>query len=92
MLGWGVGNAGPGLEEVAMSREPSTRLRRRPRQGASAHGPSVCPLCGTLVPPEMLELHAWAEDWVLETIREKNPSWVEPDGACQKCVEYYQKL
>ncbi len=73
-----------------MSREPSTRLRRRPGQGA--HGPWLCPLCGTLVPPELLELHAWAEDWVLETIREKNPSWVESDGACQKCVEYYQKL
>ncbi len=75
-----------------MSSEPKTRLRRRPGKSVGAHGPSLCPLCGTLVPPDLLELHAWAEDWVLETIREKNPSWVDSDGACEKCVEYYQKL
>jgi len=29
---------------------------------------------------------------VMELIKKKNPDWVESDGACAKCISYYEKL
>ena len=28
----------------------------------------------------------------LTTIRNSNPEWVESDGACAKCLDYYSQL
>ena len=33
-----------------------------------------------------------AERWLLDLIRRENPLWVERDGACPKCIEYYRDL
>lgn len=51
-----------------------------------------CPICGSQLAPESAALHVMAERWVIEQIREDHPEWVESDGACPKCLEFYSKL
>ena len=57
----------------------------------------ACPLCGDLVPAEDLRAHLRTDDdeirnYVLSLIRTNHPQWVESDGTCAKCVEYYRRL
>lgn len=33
-----------------------------------------------------------AYKYVMERIKNEHPDWVEKDGACPQCVEYYKKL
>lgn len=47
-----------------------------------------CKLCGN----EVDSLHHEAEQIVLKMIQRMNPSWVESDGGCQKCIEHYESL
>lgn len=49
---------------------------------------STCQLCGE--PAE--SLHQVAEQFVIDTIKKNNPQWVETDGSCAKCVEYYRNF
>ncbi len=48
----------------------------------------ICKLCNN----EVDSLTPFVEQWLLETIKDKNPHWVENDGACMKCVDYYKSL
>ena len=32
------------------------------------------------------------EHLIIEMIKKSNAEWVEPDGACPKCIEYYKGL
>jgi len=47
-----------------------------------------CKLCDEDVP----SLDEKIEDLVLDMIKRSNPDWVEADGACEKCISYYEKL
>lgn len=47
-----------------------------------------CQLCEN----EVTELQTIAEDYVLDLIEAEHPEWVESDGACIKCIEYYYAL
>lgn len=49
---------------------------------------AICALCGEDV--ESVS-HA-AEKWLIEAIKEDHPDWVEDDGSCRKCIEYYKSL
>lgn len=51
-----------------------------------------CPLCGQRVPKESYFVHATAERWVLEKIQAAHPEWVEQDGGCRPCYDYYKQL
>ena len=31
------------------------------------------------------------EKHIIEAIKAENPDWVEKDGFCKKCIEYYRK-
>ena len=53
---------------------------------------AVCPICGDSVPPEVADLHALCEQWTIDQIKKDHPEWVEADGLCPKCLEYYLKL
>lgn len=33
-----------------------------------------------------------AEQWLIDKIRADHPDWIANDGACPKCIEYYEKL
>ena len=48
----------------------------------------TCKLCEN----EVESIAYVAEKWLIEIIKEKNPQWVAPDGACQKCIDYYKGL
>ena len=50
--------------------------------------PKKCTLCGE----EAEDLYTIAEKYVLDLIESEHPEWVESDGACRKCVEYYNAL
>lgn len=47
-----------------------------------------CNLCGN----EVEKLESIAEDYLLDLIETEHPEWVESDGACIKCIEYYYTL
>lgn len=48
-----------------------------------------CQVCGDEVHEELLGLHEEAERWWLRRIRREDPEWVEEDGSCPRCLEYY---
>jgi hypothetical protein len=48
----------------------------------------TCKMCNE----EVDSLSRVAERWVLDFIKEQHPEWVQEDGVCPKCVEYYDSL
>ena len=47
-----------------------------------------CTVCGK----ETEDLYRIAEQYLLDVIKAEHPDWVEENGACKKCVEYYHAL
>lgn len=49
---------------------------------------AICPLCkmSTLDPRHEIE------HFVMQSIMESHPEWVDEDGCCEKCIEYYESL
>ena len=47
-----------------------------------------CPLCNC----ETDDLNNIVEYELLQMIKRDHPEWVESDGSCQKCAEYYDSL
>lgn len=37
-----------------------------------------------------MDLHVKAEKQLIDFIKKDYPHWVESDGACPKCVDYYR--
>ena len=48
----------------------------------------LCPLCGQ----PTSQLHRVVEQYVISVIRRENPDWIEADGSCPACIEYYNNL
>jgi len=48
----------------------------------------LCKLCGQ----ESDSICEFTEQWILKIIILEHPEWVEEDGACPKCTEYYESL
>ncbi len=56
-----------------------------------------CPLCEVAVTADELRAHVKRDSeeirqYVLSVIRTNHPKWVESDGSCEKCWEYYENL
>ena len=56
-----------------------------------------CPLCGEGLAADELQAHVQTDSeeirrYVLSVIRTSHPEWVESDGSCAKCWEYYRNL
>ncbi|MBI4042133.1 MAG: hypothetical protein HY391_01525 [Deltaproteobacteria bacterium] len=49
----------------------------------------ICPICQKEV--RFVELHAKAERQILEIIRRDHPEWIEKNGLCPPCLEYYRQ-
>lgn len=49
---------------------------------------AICKLCGQ----DTDSIAHLAEQTLIEFIKKKNPGWVESDGACEKCIAYYNEL
>ncbi len=47
-----------------------------------------CALCGK----EVDSVTHIAEHWLINNIKEDHPEWVEKDGSCKKCIDYYKSL
>ena len=47
-----------------------------------------CKICHT----ETDNLYFELEGMVINMIRKENPNWIESDGGCKRCVEYYKNL
>jgi hypothetical protein len=60
-------------------------------------GQSKCPLCGESIPSSEMRSHVEKDtrelrESAVNLIRRNHPQWVEEDGACSKCWEYYEAL
>lgn len=52
--------------------------------------PYLCPLCGRSMPRELILFLDHTRSHIIDKIKEQNPEWVEADGACKPCTEYYE--
>ena len=56
-----------------------------------------CPLCGENVKAGEIRAHAVLDDerfregLVIARIKQDHPEWVEADGACGQCLEFYRQ-
>ncbi|HAJ56758.1 MAG TPA: hypothetical protein DCL35_03185 [Candidatus Omnitrophica bacterium] len=50
-----------------------------------------CPICKKSVEEDVSKICQDAEDWIIKAIRRSHPDWVEKNGTCSKCVDYYKK-
>jgi serine protease AprX len=50
----------------------------------------ICPLCHDRVDKLLYRYHLGNERQVMDRIKTHNPEWTENDGACGRCVDYYQ--
>lgn len=49
-----------------------------------------CPLCNKNVPRDLMVFLQHTDSHIIAAIQKQNPSWVEKDGSCQKCAEFYR--
>lgn len=52
----------------------------------------VCPLCKQEKSPTVVNTCISAYQYVIKRIKDDHPDWIEKDGACPKCLEYYSNL
>ena len=51
-----------------------------------------CPVCKKEMDEKSADICGMAYSYVIKRIKDDHPGWVEKDGACPKCLEYYKKL
>lgn len=52
----------------------------------------LCPICKKQKEDLIVNICTDAYKFVIKRIKEGHPDWIEEDGACPKCIEYYKKL
>ena len=50
----------------------------------------ICPTCGQRMQRELTIIIPHTEEHIMDVITKKHPNWVEADGICKKCYEYYK--
>ena len=50
----------------------------------------LCTACGVKVNADMMVYREHVNKHVIDLIKNDHPGWVEQDGICKKCVEYYE--
>lgn len=51
----------------------------------------ACSVCGSKVERDLLVYMEHTEAHIVGEIKKKHPEWVEKDGVCKRCLEYYRK-
>ena len=51
----------------------------------------VCPTCKQRMPRELQIVISHTDQHIVEIIKKQHPDWVEQDGICRKCYDYYKK-
>ena len=52
----------------------------------------LCPVCRKEKEASLVDTCMEAYKFVIDKIKNDHPEWVEKDGACPKCIEYYEKI
>ena len=50
-----------------------------------------CSVCSESIDGDLLVYVDHTEQHIMDEIKLNHPDWVENDGICQKCVDYYKK-
>lgn len=50
----------------------------------------TCSLCREKIEGDLIQLQGHTDKHIVDLIKHDHPEWVEGDGVCQKCVEYYR--
>jgi hypothetical protein len=50
-----------------------------------------CSICGDKIDGDLKLFVDHTETHVVDAIKERHPDWVEKDGVCLKCLDYYKK-
>ena len=51
----------------------------------------TCPICQDSIKDELAAYIQHTEGHIVEVIKAKHPDWIEGDGLCQKCLDYYRR-
>lgn len=49
-----------------------------------------CPVCQETMSRDLARFLSHADQHILDEVKKRHPDWVEADGLCQKCVDYYK--
>ncbi len=50
----------------------------------------ICPTCNENMSRDLDIVIPHTEEHIIDAIKKKHPNWVESDGICKKCYEYYK--
>ena len=51
----------------------------------------ICPVCGEHLKRELDVVIPHTEEHIIDLIKKDHPDWVEKDGMCKICYDYYKK-
>lgn len=49
-----------------------------------------CPICGEEMERDLILFLGHADEHIVEAVKKKHPEWVDQDGICAKCLDYYK--
>lgn len=49
-----------------------------------------CGVCGHEVDRDAVVFKDHTEKHILDIIKAKNPKWIDTEGFCKKCIDYYR--
>ncbi len=50
----------------------------------------ICDICKKAVKGDVKTFIDHTEGHIVEAIKKRNPDWIQEDGICPKCLEYYK--
>ncbi len=50
----------------------------------------VCDICGEKIAGDSSQFIDHGEKHIVDFIKKKHPEWVEKNGICKKCIDYYR--
>jgi len=50
----------------------------------------TCSICEEKVEGDLISLKDHTEKHIIDLLKADHPDWVEDDGICQKCLDYYK--
>ena len=49
-----------------------------------------CPICRELIPGDVVKYTQHGDKHIVDLLKYDHPDWVEQNGLCAKCYEYYK--